>query len=180
MEVNIIGDSFARRLSLFLNKPDSQLRPVATVGISGATISDLKLFLKQNRPVLNLNKPCILAIGNNDVLKRCSLEDTKSKFLSLRKLIRRMYGTIKLIILQLPIYPRISKDQSIIQVIKSINSFIATWADLNTKIIRLTVEFDQFNYFCKFFGKSSRRDGIHWNSLGQRELVRLVVRALSD
>lgn len=175
LPLQVIGDSFARRFTDFLKVGSHSLFSMFSLGISGAKIQDVKYHIKQKTLPIVVDIPLLVLIGTNDFLSGVGPAFFKNQFLSLLRLIRRTYPGIVVILVTLPSYPRVRSNSAAIQELHRINSFLLTLQSESTKVVKLPHYFANLDFFHAFYGKSRRRDGIHFNKLAHQALEPLLL-----
>lgn len=179
--LQVLGDSYAVRFcNFFRSNPElaESLRPSLVRGISGARISDIKVFVKLNISDLQRELPLLILLGTNDFLADVDLAAFKNKFLSLLRLLRRNYPGMAIVFTTLPLYPRVSKSTSAIARLHQINNFLLTLRSDLVKVIDLPQEINQAQYFHAYYGNSGRRDGIHFNNAAFLKLIPLIEKSV--
>lgn len=178
----VLGDSYAVRfINFFQANPGLAgiLQPVLVKGISGARISDFKVFIKLNRSVLQEHLPLLIFLGTNDFLADADLVAFKNAFLSFLRRLRLNYPTMVLVFTTLPYYPRIRNVTPAMTRLLQVNRFLLTLRSNLVKVIELPLELSQFKFFHAYYGNSRRRDGIHFNGDAFQKLIPLIEKALS-
>lgn len=127
--IQLLGDSFAKRFSVYLHGTSSNqfsLNCLPSISIPGAKVLDLKLHLKAVGSCLDPSITTVILVGCNDIKQGLHLQNFKNQFLSLIKYIHRLHPHMGLLIVQLPIYPVFSTNPLIVQQIIVINKFLST------------------------------------------------------
>jgi len=181
MDIQVLGDSFAVRFKRFLDSkpPGSEnLNCIFSKGISGATVPVLKAFVKTHRTALRGNVPLILFLGTNDFFTRVQPSVFRDSLKSFLRFLRRTYAGCRLVLFTLPTYPRVGNSVPELQRRQRINNFLVTLQSDIVRVIRLPENFSCPDYFHAFYGKSWRRDGMHFNDRAYCELLPLLLKAL--
>lgn len=182
-QIQILGDSHGKRLGYYIEKlsrrPHAQIFCPNNFSFSGAGISDLKANWKKSRPSFNSNVPLLVCLPCNDLLAGTELSIIKSKFLSLLRLIRRQYPGIKLLLTQLPIFPRCRTMPKTLSEIKAFNIFLSTLENQNTFIVPLDRHVGN-EHFIQFYPRSAKKDELHLNDLGNGIFLRLLFSILTN
>lgn len=169
-EIQLLGDSQFCRYKNFLlasNHSNINLTLSTVYAISGSTIAALKHKIKTTRPNLDPLIPVLLFIGTNDLTKGTQYEGFVNNYLSLLRLLKRLYGFHKLIMMKIPAYPLFSNKQQTLLLIHKINKFLSTLQRDELSILHLpSINRGNLFYFEQFYGKSHRRDLVHLNNLG--------------
>ena len=172
--IQIIGDSFARRFSIFIESQTADRKgwcAIHTLGLSGATIADVKAAVKFNPPPLQVSVPLLLFVGTNDILKGSNWPNIKNQFLALLRLLKRTYPGINIIICQLPFYPRVRSNFAAHILIANTNQLFLSCQASDTLVLRLGDCFRNPRLFHGFYPHSYKPGGIHFNDLAHFKLL---------
>lgn len=183
MKLQVIGDSYAARFHNFSQtNPEltGNLQSILIRSISGARVCDLKKFIKSNISVIQSHIPLLVFLGNNDFLANVEITVFKNTFLSFLRLLRRNYPGMVIVFTTLPLYPRIRNSLSAVNRLRQMNRFLLTLTSEFTKVIGLPDELDDVKYFHVYYGRSMRRDGIHFNNGAFSALVPEIERTISQ
>lgn len=181
--VHILGDSFARRFGVFLKSNQDQEYQIVVrqfIGMSGYTINQLKQHLKLSKITFEPNYPLAVFIGSNDVLKGGNFPLFKSQYLSLIRFLHRTNPGIRLILNELPSYPRFRSNYSTMQFVCQVNQLISSLGSPSTIVIKSNLIFQHVRYFNRFYGNSARTDGIHLNDKAHRKLLQQYTMVLNQ
>lgn len=179
--IQLIGDSLARRFGFFLSRSPrfaGRIRVAADFSVSGLTIGGLKELVKNGTVKLSPQHPVLMFIGTNDILRGADSLAVKQQYKSLIRLLRRRFPGIFLIILQVPDFPKIRQDPSALATVAYFNKCVEGFQASDTSVLRVAVPLGEEKYFCKFYGRSRKRDGIHFNDLANAVIRDLVVGCL--
>lgn len=182
LTVQLIGDSLARRFGFYLarsRQTSDKLCVSADFSVSGLTISGLKDLVKAGTVQLNPDHPVVMFIGTNDVLRGSDPFIVKQQLKSLVRLLRRRFPEILLVLVEIPDFPKIQHDVSALAAVKYFNKCLLGFHAASTFILRIANELADEKYFCKFYGNSNRRDGIHYNDLANKLIQGFLVQHLS-
>lgn len=178
LPVLVFGDSYARRFISFLQTiTDSQLQCLGGIGISGATVADLKTALKQSN--LSQLPPCnniLIFIGANNVLKSTPPLVFKQQLISVNKYLLRIFPNSFIMFAELPVFPRHKHDPILNRSIKSANTLLRSLSSDRVAAIPIPSQLSHPQYFHSFYPKSKRRDGIHLNASGYGLLLPVITR----
>lgn len=180
--IQLIGDSIARRFGFFLNRiPQTSRHLSVTADFSGLTIGGLKDLVKRSTVKLSSRHLVLMFIGTNDVLARLGADSitVKQQFKSLVRLLRRRFPGILLTILQVPDFPKIQQNPPAFAAVAFLNKCMKGFHALDTLVLRIAVPLADTKFFCKCYGSSSRRDGIHFNDWANAGIQDLVILCLS-
>lgn len=151
------------------------------VTVSGIRTSELKRRIREEKLSLDRLCPLILLVACNDIIRGTSDDRLKWDFLSLIKVIRKKYGNIRLVIIQLPPFPRYHVESDQVRQIEKFNRFLATLGNATTFILRWPfTSQNRTGFFHRFYGRSNRRDMIHLNDRGFACLVGMLRGLLSE
>lgn len=178
--VQVLGDSYATRYMKFLEGCTvKSLQCIGGMGISGANIGQLKRALKHtNTASLPFCASIIIFIGTNDLLSSTPATVFKNQFLSLIKLLSKIFAKSQLIFVELPVFPRLQHNPSFTRSVEATNLFLRSLRSDRIAVVTLPPHLNNQQYFHAFYGKSKRRDGIHLNNLGYQELTPYIVSAI--
>lgn len=178
IQIQILGDSLTKRLEYFVNREGSKLKLEYSMGISGATIGQLKKQIKITNPYFNSEIPLLLWIGTNDIFSNTSITMMTQQYVSLLRVIRKRYLGTRLILLGLPYFPRSEYTPHTIDKITQFNTFLHTLSNQNTQPIFLTHVLNSNKYYLHTYRHSNRRDDIHLNNIGNQILVKHLTHQL--
>lgn len=181
----LYGDSQFVRLSAFLQKQNNSsklldIQVKYNLTKSGITISQLKRLVKIAKPQLEPNLIHLIFIATNDIKNKRTFVQLKQDFLSLLSVFRKFNkNNAKLVLVQIPPFPKYQNDNVILHNIFLFNQLIASVR--STHISFITWEFKQniSLYFQQHYATSGRTDQIHLNSLGFAQLLRQL-KQISD
>lgn len=164
----VLGDSFARRFGTFMaecSEGQEILVINQCIGLPGNTISQLKNFIKKSKLIFDSLVPLVLFIGTNDVLKGRSFQQIKCDLLSLLRFFNRTNPGIKLILNELPFYPRVWNSSGILRTIHQFNMFISTLQSPSVQVLRVPHTLNAHSEFYHYrYAHSRRIDQIHFNN----------------
>lgn len=172
-ELQAIGDSMIRRFTYYVNNnPSCPLKITHSVGLSGATILELKDYLKDCPMVLDSSTPLLLFIGTNNIFKNTPFSVMQKQFKSLLRFIRRTHPHINNIILtQLPLFPRAKNNLSQIWTIHKFNKFLHSLTNQNTQFFQTQNFLDPLSDFQPKYSKNGGVDKIHFNNIGHSKFA---------
>lgn len=175
--LRVLGDSYATRYIRFLGETaDTDLQCMDGMGISGANILQFKRALKSanlaSRPFC---ANILIFIGANNLLQSTQPKVFKKQVLSLVKLLVKIFPNSQLIFAELPVFPRVQQNPSLIRSIEAANTFLRSLRSDRTAVVSVPPQLTNSKYFHAFYGKSNKRDGIHLNHLGYKELTPCIV-----
>jgi hypothetical protein len=139
----------------------------------------LKALIKQQRNNIpeSFNRPVVvLFIATNDIVRATSDNHLHSQYLSLVRLVSRLYRPPKLILIALPPYPRYQNSHVHMQRIVKLNKFIATLQ--NQAVCVLSLHFPvtgASEFFEKWYSYPRRPDKLHLNSRAFENLTQQLV-----
>lgn len=183
MNIQVLGDSYAKRFFNFSQGfpgLTGTLRPILIKGISGARVNDLKNFVKVNISAIQPNIPLLFFLGTNDFFANVDFTVFKNSFLSFLRLLRRTYPGMAIVFTTLPNYPRIRNSTPELARLGKVNRFLLTLRSDSVKVIELTDELNQLQFFHAYYGKSNRHDGIHFNDGAFGKLIPLIENSFSQ
>lgn len=170
--IQVIGDSMVKRLqNHVLGNPTSTLHISHSIGLSGATIKELKSFLKYNPPQLDPKIPLLIFIGTNNIFRDTPLSVMQDQIISLIKFIRRTNPQIRIILTQLPLYPRAQHTAHWIAAIDQFNKFLHSLQNSSTQFFKLQNFLGSSRNFQLRYKHNGRPDGIHFNNLGNQKFI---------
>ena len=171
MKIQALGDSMIKRLDYFSkrNQHSCPLEIERAVGISGGTIHDIKRVLKQQRIQFDPEIPLVIFLGTNDIFKNTKVQRMCSQYKSLVRFLRNQCPSLRLVLTQLPNYPRAQASSEQLEKISKFNQFLSTLFNEQTKV--LSVQQWQFSAtdFHQYYPNGGRKDGIHFNDKGNRK-----------
>lgn len=174
--IQILGDSHAKRFAAFLARTggfSGALHVAVDLGVSGLTIPELKTRIKSDAIVLDPALPAVVYIGTNDILQGTDCLTIGQQFKSLVRLLHRRFPDMPLILPQIPVFPR-ARNTPFEGVIASLNRIINSFSATRVAVLCVSPFGNNENYFCAFYGRSNRRDGIHFNDTAYRAMVGLI------
>lgn len=161
-----------RRFSHFTNKQTSiPIKVNLSVGLSGATIQEIKWHIKSNKVNWHSNIPLLLFVGTNDIFRNTPIHFMQQQLLSLLKYIRRQNPQIKIILTQLPMYPRSANNAPQIALINQFNQFLHTLTNQHTKFFQTNSFLDPVLDFHFRYRHNGKVDKIHLNCSGNQKLL---------
>lgn len=164
----LLGDSILKRLlDQFSNHFDALSIDTC---VSGKTIHELKVILKDKRELLKC-KQVVLMIGTNDLVQKSRLGSMCAEVKSLLRFLRRL--ECKVTVLEALPVARWGLTAGSQAVIGEYNKFLQSFTSCGVKLIKL---FDNFfvdgsvdlSLYCKKIGKYRRVDLVHPNRKGCR------------
>lgn len=162
-----------KRLTFFVRNSNTfPLHISHSIGMSGATIHDVKSFIKSHPPQWDGNIPLLIFLGTNNVFKNTPLPIMKQQYISLLRIIRRTCPHIQIIITQLPLYPRALQDQSQITKIHQFNKFLHTLSSKNTHFFETQIFLDSARDYQHQYRYNGRTDKIHFNHSGNLKFAK--------
>lgn len=176
--IQIIGDSLVKRLNYFVNKRPNQIDVQMAIGVSGVSIHKLKQHLKTSNFQFNADNYLILWVGTNDIFSCSNIHTIKQNYVSLIRWLRKQYKGTKLILLGLPYYPKVVKDNTKLQKLIQFNAFLHTLLDPNTRVFFLHNVLDSPKYYHNFYPHNGKPDGIHSNDKGNAKLIHYLIKQL--
>lgn len=174
--VLIFGDSYAKRFMDFLRRhPTMDLQCIGGMGISGATVADLKRSIKFFSPTLPAScSNIIVFIGANNILAKSPATEFKQQFIALTKLFKRIFRNFNLFFVELPVFPRIRRSQQLMQSVAATNALLRSLQSSNLTVVYVPSQLQDTKYFHAFYGRSSRKDDLHLNDLGYSLLAPVI------
>jgi lysophospholipase L1-like esterase len=182
IQLNLVGDSHVLRFQRYLKanphvKVPFELREI--IAVSGATAHDLKSQIKTSRPAMESKLPLLIFVGTNDITKHTPIKRLKNEFLSLLRLIKRLYAPSTILILALPPFLRYLNSPKVLGQIDDFNKWLATLQSTHTCVITLPIyQQNARHYFLPFYYNSSRPDRIHLNHHAYQLLIKEVGKVL--
>lgn len=176
----VLGDSYARRFTTYLDNNAERLQLCCTraYSLSGATVAEIKMFLMEGRPHFESDEPLLLMLGVNDVLRRTPWRVFKGKFTSLIRYIRKSNPRLKMVIMQVPYFPKAMCSPEFVEMIRFMSNFFHSFQSDSFKVLR-TDSFLQPHFYQRFYGRSSRPDLIHFNDRAHRALAHQLLQSLN-
>jgi len=181
MNIQVLGDSYATRFINFLEsgQPGTEkFKCIYGKGISGATVSVLKAYVKTHRTALNGTVPLLLFFGTNDYFANVQPIVFKQAVKAFLRFFRTTYPDCTLVFCTLPKYPRVGNSVFHIQRLQKINNFLLTLRSETVRVIKLPDNFSSSDYFHAFYGRSLRRDEMHLNQKAYSELLPILRNSL--
>lgn len=175
--LNVIGDSQFVRFNKYCRTTPTQLEIHTTVAESGATIGQVRDYIKHHRPNACKFRPCAIFLGTNDLKLDSSSFDIKRQYQSLLKLIRKVYEPSLMVIVTLPSYARYMQSQQVLDKISSVNEFLATLSRPKSTIVLNWPKVTPRSFFTpKYY--NGRVDLIHLSNIGMHYLESQMVQAI--
>lgn len=172
--IQMIGDSLTRRLQFYSERNRTQLGIDFKIALSGAKISDLKRIIKS--PTCNLGScDCLIIwIGTNDIFSKNQIKQINSQFTSLLRLIKRKISVTKIIVLDLPIFPKVTHNSQNFEKLNEFNTFLHTLSNHTTKVLSTQSILNSAILFNSKYFNSNRIDGVHLNNKGNFILTQFL------
>lgn len=172
--IQVVGDSLSKRLEFYVQHNTNYSALDFKIAKSGARIKDIKSILKHNRSLLHPQRTLVIWIGTNDIFSNATFDSIRNQFVSLVRYIRRSHPMLKIVILDLPIFPRAKQHPELLEKLEKFNAFLHTLVSSTTTVPFTKQVLNSNSFFQTIYPNSCKQDGIHLNNKGNGVLVQFL------